>query len=243
MARLSVNIDHIATLREARGSFYPDPVWAVPLIEMAGADGLTLHLRGDQRHIKERDLRLIKEISSLPLTLEMAANSFMLDIALKYNPVAVTLVPEEEGEKTTQGGFNLKQEATNLAPYITKLREAGLVVCLFVNPDEDSVKIALDLGADYVELNTDSYACAQNYKQEEEELRNIEKIATFAQKKNIGVNAGHALTYNNVVNISTIPAIEELSIGHTIISRAIFVGLEKAVKEMLQLVKGESTIV
>ena len=237
MTKLSVNIDHIATLREARGASYPEPVWAASIVELSGADGLTLHLRGDERHIKERDLQLIREIITIPLTLEMAATEKMLEIALKYKPQGITLVPERPDEKTTEGGFDLRAEAVNLKPYIDRLRDAGLVVCLFVNPDEDSIKLAAELGADYVELNTDAYAVAQSYSEEIKELRRLEHIAGLAQRKRLGVNAGHGLNYNNAANVAEIEAIEELSIGHTIISRAVFIGLEGAIEEMLNLVR------
>ena len=237
MTKLSVNIDHIATLREARGANYPDPVWAASIVELSGADGVTMHLREDQRHIKERDLKLVKEIITIPLTLEMTATEPMLEMALTHKPDAVTLVPERAGERTTEGGFDIRVEAINLKPYIDKLHDAGLVVCIFVNPDEDSIKLAAELGVDYVELNTDGYSIAQNYNEEIKELRKLERMSSLAQKKGLGVNAGHALNYNNVANVAAIEAIEELSIGHAIISRAVFLGLEKAIKEMLALVK------
>ncbi len=237
MAKLSVNIDHIATLRQARGTGYPEPVWGASIVELAGANGLTMHLRQDERHITERDLRLIREVITIPLTLEMAATESMVEKALTYRPECVTLVPEREGERTTEGGFDVRGEATNLKGCIERLRAEGIVVCLFINPDEDSVKLSADLGADYVELNTDDYATAKSYIEEVEELRRLEKIAVLGQKKGLGVNAGHGLNYNNVANVADVEAIEELSIGHSIISRAIFVGLEKAIKEMLTLVR------
>jgi len=238
MAKLSVNLDHIATLRETRGTKYPDPVWAASIVELAGADGVTIHLRGDRRHIKERDLALIKETITIPLTLEMAATDEMLNIALKYKPDLVTLVPEREGEKTTEGGLNLEENQVPLKEYIKKLRDASIVVSLFIDPDEEAVKLASELGADYIEINTDAYTLARNLEEEVEHIRKIEKVANIATKKGMGVNAGHGLNYKNVKNIAAIPLIDELSIGHAIISRAVFVGLENAIKEMLALVKG-----
>lgn len=238
MAKLSVNIDHIATLRQARGARYPDPVWAANIAELAGADGVTVHLRGDRRHIQERDLQIIKETITIPLTLEMATTEEMFNIALKYKPDLVTLVPERQGEKTTEGGLNLTENWEFMRDYVKRLQDAGLVVSLFVDPDEETVKLACELGTDYIEINTDSYTLAKDFAAELEEIRKIEKVASIANKKGVSVNAGHGLNYKNVVNIAAIPFIDELSIGHAIISRAVFVGLEKAIKEMLYLIKG-----
>ncbi len=238
MAKLSVNIDHIATLRQARGSSYPDPVWGASMVELAGADGLTIHLRGDRRHIQERDLALIKETITIPLTLEMAATEEMFTLASKYKPDLITLVPERPDEKTTEGGLNISENWDDLQKFVKRLHDAGLIVSLFIDPDEESVKLAGELGTDYVEINTDRYSLARDFSTELEELRKIEKIASIAHKKGVNVNAGHGLNYKNVVNIAAIPYIDELSIGHSIISRAVFVGLDRAIKEMLHLIKG-----
>lgn len=240
MPRLSVNVDHIATLRQQRGTHYPDPVFGAYLAEMGGADGITVHLRTDQRHITERDLAILVRTVSTHLTLEMGLDEKVLQSALTHKPDMVTLVPERPGEPTTERGFDLSVEADNVEPFIRRLADAGITVCLFIDPSEANVKIAAELGADFVELNTTYYAEADDVVRELEELERIEKSASLALKHKLAVAVGHALDYKNVVNIAAIPAVEEFSIGHSIISRAVFVGLEKAVREMKAIIENSA---
>ncbi|MFP4458618.1 MAG: pyridoxine 5'-phosphate synthase [Candidatus Zixiibacteriota bacterium] len=232
MARLSVNLDHVASLREVRAARNPDPVHAAVIVEQAGADGITLHLRKDRRHIKDRDLFLIRQVISANLTLEMAPIEEMLQIAIKLKPNMVTLVPELTTELTTERGFNLVEEGESIEGYISTLREAGIAVSLFIDPDENNIKMANELVADFVELNTSRYADASSYDEEIDSLREIEKAASLGDNKGLGIAVGHGLNYKNVGNIARILPIEEFSIGHAIIARSVFTGIDKAVKEM-----------
>ncbi len=233
MSRLSVNIDHVATLRQARGEDYPNPVHAAVMVEQAGADGVTLHLRSDRRHINDRDAYLVRQIVSSHLTIEMAHNQEMIDIALQIKPDMVTLVPERPQENTTERGFDLAEESGELESPIEQLSNEGIIVSLFVNPTEENMKAAAALAADYVELNTSFYAEAKSFEEEISALRIIEKAAHLASKLKLGVAAGHGLNYHNVTNIAAIEPIEELSIGHSIIARALFIGIDQAVREMM----------
>jgi len=237
MIRLSINVDHVATLREARCAKFPDPKEAAQLAIRAGADGITIHLRGDRRHIKEFDLATLKKIIEKPLNLEMAANPEMLSIAKEYKPDLVTLVPEKPEEVTTEGGLDIVENFDLLLNTISRLREEKLKISLFINPDSDSVKKAAELKTDFVELNTDAYAEAEDEKKGTSELENLKKMAELAKGLGLGVNAGHGLNYKNIAGITTIDEIEEVSIGHAIVARAVIVGFEKAVKEMLELMK------
>jgi pyridoxine 5-phosphate synthase len=237
MAKLSVNVDHVATLREARKACEPDPVAAAIAAELAGADGITVHLRGDRRHIKDRDLRILREVIKTSLTLEMAATDELVEKAIEIKPNLATLVPEKPEEITTEGGLNLEENIEALSHPLSKLQVNGILVSLFINPDLESVKLAAKLRADYVEINTDKYANAKNLSEEIKELENIEKVVGLANKLNLGINAGHGLNYRNVSNLVLLEHIEEFSIGHSIIARAVLVGMEKAVQEMLRLVK------
>ncbi|MBN1754793.1 pyridoxine 5'-phosphate synthase [bacterium] len=237
MARLSVNVDHVATLRQVRGGNYPDPIHAAVIADLAGANGITVHLRQDRRHIQERDVYLISHIVKSHLTLEMAPTEEMFAVAKQMVPDMVTLVPERQQELTTEGGLNLLEEPQYLENYINRLqKEVGCVVCLFINPDEEMVKNADRLKADFVELHTGAYAEAKDIEEEIKQLRQIERMAHLGYKLKLGVNAGHGLNYHNVANIAKISPIEELSIGHSIIARSVFVGLERAIKEMLELI-------
>ena len=236
MARLSVNVDHIATLRELRGTKFPDPALATYLAELGGADGITVHLRQDKRHIKDRDLFLLRQTVQTHLTLEMAASEGMTQIALKAVPDMVTLVPERSGENTTERGFNLEQEGNDIQPIIKKLQEGSVEVSIFVDPTETNMRVAGELGADFVELNTTYFAEASDFEKELEELEKIERAANLAAKLKIGVAAGHALDYQNIFNIASIEAIEEFSIGHSIICRAALVGMERATREMKDII-------
>ncbi len=237
MARLSVNIDHIATLRQARLGKEPDPVTAASIVEIAGADGITIHLREDRRHIQDRDVRLLRETVKTKLNLEMAATEEMISIAIEVKPDMVTLVPEKRAELTTEGGLDVIINKESLLQQVSILKDGGITVSLFINPEIDQVKGALRVGADYVEIHTGRYADAVNKEEGEIEFGRILDAVKAASKLRLGINAGHGLNYINIKKISKISEIEEFSIGHGIIARAALVGLERAVKEMAELVK------
>lgn len=236
MARLGVNIDHVATLRQARGGPAPDPVAAAVLVELAGADGVVVHLREDRRHIQDRDLRLLREVVQTKLDLEMAPEEEMAKIALGVKPDLVTLVPERRQELTTEGGLEIAGQRERIKRIVDMLHEGGIAVSLFIEPDLDQVKASHKVAADYVELHTGRYANAKRLKEEQSETDAIIQAAKLAFKLGIGVNAGHGLTYRNVKRLTQIPEIVEYNIGHSIIARAVLVGLERAVREMKQLV-------
>lgn len=237
MPKLCVNIDHIATVREARKTTEPDPVLGAKLAIEGGADGITVHLREDRRHINDRDVLLLSselraQNSESLFTLEMAATDEMLEIASKVKPNLVTLVPEKRQELTTEGGLNVISQKEYLTNYIKKLHSKNLIISIFINPDTEQIKIAKDTCADFVEVHTGSYANTSN---ESELIKVIEGIK-FAQKIGLKTNAGHGLTYENVKPIAEIPGIEQLHIGHSIIARAVIVGIKEAVKEMKELI-------
>jgi pyridoxine 5-phosphate synthase len=238
MPKLSINVDHVASVRQARRANEPDPVAAALAAEMVGADGITVHLRGDRRHIQDRDLKILRQVVKTVLTLEMAATEEMIDMALKVKPNVVTLVPERDGELTTEGGLDLEANFENLSQAVSRLQLDGRLVSLFVNPDEESIKASARLRADYVELNTDSYACAKGVAEQIVQLERLEKMASLAHRLNLGVNMGHGLDYRNISHLVQIRNIHEFSIGHAVVARATMVGFEKAVKEMLYLIKG-----
>ena len=237
MPRLSVNIDHVATLRQARRAKFPDPVAAATLAELAGADGITVHLREDRRHIQERDVEILRQTVKTKLNLEMGLSDWVVKFALKIRPDLATLVPEKREEITTEGGLNLSRSTERLSEVISLLHDAGIAVSLFINPTPNSVKKAHKLKADFVEIHTGLYAEAQTSLAISGEIEKIAGAAMLAKKLELGVNAGHGLTYQNVREIAMIQEIEELSIGHSIISRACLVGMEEAVKQMLRLIK------
>jgi len=237
MARLSVNVDHVATLREARGGKLPDPVAAAILAEMAGADGITIHLRGNRRHIKDRDLYILRNVVHTHLNLEMAANPQMLEKALEVVPDMVTLVPERPGEKTTEGGLDLEANYDLISETIGELQTKEILVSLFINPDIDSVKSSAKLRSDYVELNTTAYTEAETASKESEELERLGQMAELAEKLGLGLNAGHGLNYKNIQRLLEIEQIEEVSIGHALVARAVLVGFYGAVEEMVELVR------
>ncbi|HVP36532.1 MAG TPA: pyridoxine 5'-phosphate synthase [Terriglobales bacterium] len=237
MPKLSINVDHVATLREARKSLEPDPIAAAIASELAGADGITIHLRSDRRHIKDRDLKILREVVKTSLNLEMAATQEMLEKALEIKPDMATLVPEREGEITTEGGLNVVDNYEKLSQIIPKLQINGMLVSLFVNPDIESIKSAAKLKTDFVEINTAKYSDAKNLGEKIEELEKVERMVELAYRLSLGINAGHGLNYKNVVEIARIKHIDEFSIGHSIVARAVIVGFERAVKEMLELVK------
>lgn len=233
--KLSVNIDHIATLREARKEDFPDPVHAAVEIELAGADGITVHLRGDRRHIKERDLKLLKEIIKTELNLEMAATEEMAKIAMGIKPHRITLVPESAGEVTTQGGLNLLNIKEDLKLFISNLRALGMKVGIFLDPDIDQMKEALRIGAQYIEINTNEFSKLKNSR---EALIRIARVAKAARREGLSVHAGHGINYRNIRPLLTIAEITGYSIGFAIVARAIFVGIRQATYEMVQITKG-----
>ncbi len=236
MATLSVNIDHIATLREARKGNEPDPVAAAVIAELAGAHGITCHLREDRRHIQDRDVDLLRKTVKTRLNLEMAATEEMVRIALTQRPNMVTLVPEKRSELTTEGGLNAAGLSSDLSKATASLQENGILVSLFIEPDLNQIKAAAKIRADYVELHTGTYANATGAAKNEA-LDKIKDMALAAHTMGLGVNAGHGLNYLNTPYIAEIDIIEELNIGHSIISRAALVGLNTAVRDMLALLR------
>lgn len=237
MTRLGVNVDHIATIREARKIKDPDPVAAAILVEMAGADGIVCHLREDRRHIKDRDVTILRQTVKTHFNLEMAPTEQMVSKAISIVPDMVTLVPERRQELTTEGGLDVESNAAFLENVIATLRANNIVVSLFVDPDIYQVKAAARIGADYVELHTGRYANAENMNRVLEELEKIRSMAMAASKLGLGVSAGHGLNYQNVMEIAKIDKIEELNIGHSIIGRAALLGIDRAVRDMLALIR------
>ena len=229
--RLGVNIDHVATVRNARGAGYPDPVRAGLLAAAAGADGITAHLREDRRHITDDDIARLSEQLTIPLNLEMAATGEMLAIALRHRPHAACIVPEKREELTTEGGLDAAGQFERLAPLVAALRDAGIRVSLFIEPDARQIDAAIRLGAPVVELHTGRYAELEGEAQTLE-LRRLADAAALAAKNGIEVHAGHGLTYANVAPIAAIPQFRELNIGHFLVGEALFVGLDQAVRQM-----------
>ncbi len=232
--RLGVNIDHVATIRNARGGEHPDPVRAAQIVAEVGGDGLTAHLREDRRHIRDEDLARIQAATNLPLNLEMAATEEMLAIALRHKPHAACIVPERREERTTEGGLDAAGQHNRLAPIVSRLADAGIRVSLFIAPDPRQIEAAMKLGAPVVELHTGEYAHAEG-EARAVELRRIADMAALAAKNGIEPHAGHGLTYDNVSAIAAIPQLAELNIGHYLIGEAIFTGLENAVLRMREL--------
>jgi len=237
MPKLGVNIDHVATVRQARGVMYPDPVTAVGIVELAGADGIVCHLREDRRHIRDRDLRILREIIQTRLNLEMAATEEMIRIALATKPNLVTLVPEKREELTTEGGLDVIKFFPSLKKAIQRLHKGAIPVSLFVDPKKEQIKASEDVGADAIEIHTGHYCDAKTPSQEDEELKKIFDAVAEATHRNLQIAAGHGLNYVNVQRIAEIKEIEELNIGHSIIARAVLVGLDRAVREMIALIK------
>ncbi|PMG89635.1 pyridoxine 5'-phosphate synthase [Vibrio breoganii] len=229
---LGVNIDHIATLRNARGTKYPDPVHAAEIAERAGADGITIHLREDRRHILDRDVRILAETIQTRMNLEMAVTDEMVDIALKTKPEFVCLVPEKREELTTEGGLDVVGQFDKIKAATEKLAAAGIKVSLFIDPNSKQIDASKAAGAPFIELHTGHYAEAQTEEEQHKELKVIAEAATYASGLGITVNAGHGLTYHNVGPVAALPEIYELNIGHSIIGRAVFDGLNKAVADM-----------
>jgi pyridoxine 5-phosphate synthase len=232
--RLGVNIDHVATIRNARGGEHPDPVRAAQIVAEVGGDGITAHLREDRRHIRDADIERIMAATNLPLNLEMAATEEMLEIALRHKPHAACIVPERREERTTEGGLDAAGQHNHLAPIVTRLLDAGIRVSLFIEPHARQLEAAIRLRAQIVEFHTGKYAHAQG-EARETELRRIADAAALASKNGIEPHAGHGLTFENVQPIAAIPQFAELNIGHYLIGEAIFIGLEASVRKMRTL--------
>lgn len=232
--RLGVNIDHVATIRNARGGDHPDPMRAVRIVEAAGGDGITVHLREDRRHIRDADLDVLMAETALPVNLEMAATEEMLSIALRHRPHAACIVPERREERTTEGGLDAAGQHNHLAPIVSRLLDAGIRVSLFIEPDPRQIDAALRLRAPVVELHTGKYAHGDP---DGSELRRLADAAALAVKNGIEPHAGHGLTFENVVPVAAIPQIAELNIGHFLVGEAIFVGLEESVRRMKTLME------
>ncbi len=236
MIKLGVNIDHVATVRQARLTVEPDPVAAAELCELAGADGITVHLREDRRHIQDRDVQMLRKKIRTRLNLEMAVAAEIISFAEGVRPDSVCLVPERREEVTTEGGLDVAGNKEKISAAVKRLCAAGIVVSIFIDPVERQILAATGTGADFVELHTGCYAGARGAKEQRAELEKLISMAELASGKGVRINAGHGLTYGNVRPILAIPRLEELNIGHSIISRAVFVGLERAVREMLELI-------
>lgn len=237
MARLGVNIDHVATIRQARGGTEPEPAAAAAIAELAGADGITIHLREDRRHIQDRDLKILRQTVQTKLNLEMAATDEMIAIALAVKPDMCTLVPEKRQELTTEGGLDARLLAQSLEKAISRLQDGGIAVSLFIDPDPDQIKAANRIGADYVEIHTGAFSDAPDPRAENGELIKIENGIRLASKLGLGVNAGHGLNYTNIKKVAALGGVEEFNIGHSIVSRAVLVGLDRAVRDMVDLIK------
>lgn len=237
MPRLGVNIDHVATLREVRHGREPEPVFAALICEAAGADGIVAHLREDRRHIKERDLYIVKKAIKTQLNLEMSIAKDIVDIACKLRPKQATFVPERRQELTTEGGLDVKANFKKIREVIKKLEKNGIGVSLFIDPDKKQIRASRDVGAAMIELHTGRYADARNKSEEERHFREIKSSAIYARGLGFKVFAGHGLNYYNVTRIAKIKEIEELNIGYSIICRAVLVGLDRAVREMKILIK------
>lgn len=235
MAELGVNIDHVATLRQARQTYEPDPVWAATCAELGGADGITVHLREDRRHIQDRDVRLLRETVTVKLNLEMACVDEIVHFACGIRPDQVTLVPERREEVTTEGGLDIVSQQSRVADIIARLREHQIVVSLFLDPDRAQLDAAARLGADAVELHTGSYALARG-EHRHRELVKLSEGGKRIRELGMTLHAGHGLNYQNVRPVAELEGMHELNIGHAIVSRAVFVGLERAVREMKQLI-------
>jgi pyridoxine 5-phosphate synthase len=237
MARLAVNVDHVATLRQARRITIPDPVTAAAIVELAGADGVVVHLREDRRHIQDRDVRILRKTVKTRLILEMAATEEMIGVALDVKPDLVTLVPEKREELTTEGGLNILAHKTVVSEAVRTLQEGGIPVSLFVDPDENHVRAAHDVHADVVEIHTGAYCDALDKKERDRTFEQIRKGVKLAHELELGINAGHGLGYETIKAFSCLSEIHEFSIGHSIIARAVMVGLDRAVRDMVALVK------
>lgn len=238
MAQLAVNVDHVATLRNVRGgaTTYPEPVAAAVAAETGGADGIVVHLREDRRHINERDVRLLRKVVQSRLILEMAATNEMLGIALDIGPDCVTLVPEKREELTTEGGLDLITHQDHVREAVATLKNAGIAVCIFIDPDLDQIKVAHKIDADMIEIHTGAFCDAKTRRQKEQEFIRIVDAAKIGTKLKLEVNAGHGICYNTIKAFRGFEEISEFSIGHSIVSRAVLTGMEQAVRDMKQLI-------
>lgn len=234
---LGVNIDHIATVRNARGTNYPDPVQAAFVAEQAGAEGITVHLREDRRHITDRDVELLRQTIQTRMNLEMAVTDEMVGIACRIKPAFCCLVPEKRQEVTTEGGLDVAGQKEKIARAVKRLTEAGIKVSLFIDPDHTQIDAADDVGAPFIEIHTGAYADAETSQEEDKEFVRIKDAVAYAAGKGLKVNAGHGLNYHNVQRVAALPAIYELNIGHAIIGRAVFSGLAAAVADMKTLLR------
>jgi pyridoxine 5-phosphate synthase len=236
MAKLGVNIDHVATLRQARRANEPDPVWAAALAELGGADGITVHLREDRRHIQDRDLEVLRQTVTVKLNLELACHPEIVEIACRIRPDQATLVPERRQEVTTEGGLDVAGNRAAASEAIRRLREAGIVVSLFLDPDRRQIEMARELAADAVELHTGRYALAPLGEKQATELAALTEAARLVRREGMTLHAGHGLTYRNVQPVARLEEMCELNIGHSIVARAVMVGFQQAVREMKQLI-------
>jgi len=234
MPDLGVNIDHVATVRQARKTYEPDPVWAAALAELGGADGITIHLREDRRHIQERDVRLLRQTVSVNLNLEIAAEDAVVDIAVDVLPDAVCIVPEKREEVTTEGGLDVAGQIAKMKAVVARCKNAGILVSMFIDAESDQVNASADIGADAVELHTGQYALAGK-ETRQAELDKLISAGRLAIERGMRLHAGHGLTYRNVQPIAAIPGMRELNIGHSIVARALMVGMQQAVREMRNL--------
>ncbi|GLI35117.1 pyridoxine 5'-phosphate synthase [Desulforhabdus amnigena] len=238
MARLAINVDHVATVRQARLASEPDPVTAAAMAELAGAQGIVVHLREDRRHIQDRDVEILRRTVKTNLNLEMAATPEMVQTALRLQPDMVTLVPEKRQELTTEGGLDVTLYEEALKDVLETFHKGGIAVSLFIDPDPKQIKTAHRLETDYIEIHTGSFAEAKTFQRRQEEYDRVVTAAKLAHKLGLGVHAGHGVDYQNIVWLRNISEIEEFSIGHAVIARAVLVGIDRAVREMLALVNG-----
>lgn len=236
MPHLGVNIDHVATIRQARRTIEPDPIWAAAIAELAGAEAITVHLREDRRHIQDRDLRVLKETVQVKLNLEMAAEDAITDVAVAIQPTQATLVPEKREEVTTEGGLDVVGNRDRVRKCVERLHEAGIVVSLFIDPDERQIDASKELGVAAVELHTGRYADAPDDLAQAKELHALTTAGAHTRQLDLLLHMGHGLTYRNVVPVARIPEVSELNIGHSIVARAVLVGFERAVREMKTLI-------
>ncbi len=242
MTQLAINVDHIATIRQARGINEPDPVAGAAICELAGAAGIVVHLREDRRHIQDRDVLLLRQTVKTKLNLEMGANKDIIDIALDLKPDMVTLVPEKRQELTTEGGLNVSGQKKKLGKTIERMNKANIPVSIFIDPDKKQIKSSLEIGATFVEIHTGRYCDALTEKVRDKEFNHISRAAEEAFQTGLRVNAGHGLDYSTTARVAALDTIEELSIGHAIITRAVFTGLDQAVKEMREIIRTANLI-
>ncbi len=238
MAKLGVNVDHVATIRQARGIDEPDPVYAAMIAEEAGASCITVHLREDRRHIQDRDLIILKQVVKTKLNLEMGLFEDVIEVALKVKPHNITIVPERRQELTTEGGLDVVKHFDDVKKYVEIFKKEGITVSLFIDPEKEQIKASKETGAQFVELHTGKYADAKTKEEQDNEFERIKIASDYVLELGIGLNAGHGLNYRNVVPIARIKGMNELNIGHSIVARAVFVGFKEAVKEMVYLVRG-----